>query len=200
MEAAAALRPLVAVADDDPRWQAIAAPTDWSAAHTIEHIADTLLFYSGQVARRATRGYGIIRNGRDTKPSGHLRDLETATAIFLAVLRDLGDGRALHPSGTADAPGWVGMAVTEMLVHGYDAAAALNVPIELPEDVCARTLERVFPWVQRGPHSAVTMLLCETGRVTVDGSTGPEDWWWQAAPLSEWDGKPRRRTLDPAWK
>ncbi|MCW2545669.1 MAG: hypothetical protein JWN96_129 [Mycobacterium sp.] len=200
MEAAAALRPLAAVADDDPRWQTVAAPTDWTVTHTIEHIPDTLLFYSGQVARRATRGYGIIRNGRDTKPSGHLRDLETATAIFTAVLRDLGDARALHPSGNADGPGWVGMAVTEMLVHGYDAAAALDVPITLPEDVCARTLERVFPWVERGTHSAVTMLLCETGRVTVDGVTGPEDWWWQAEPLSEWDGKPRRRTLDPAWR
>src|ERR1700743_3374562 len=126
METVAALGPLATVADDDPRWTAVAAPTDGASARTIEHIADSLLFYSRQVARRATRGYGVIRSGRPAKPSGHLRDVETAAAIFTAVIRDLGDERALHPSGNADAAGWIGMAVTEILVHGYDASLALG--------------------------------------------------------------------------
>jgi hypothetical protein len=200
MEAAAALHPLATVVNDDPRWEAIAVPTDWTAARTVEHIADALLFYSAQVARRATRGYGILRDGRPAKPAGHLRDAESAAAIFTAVVRDLGDGRALHPAGIADAPGWVGMSVTEILVHGYDAAAALGVPLTLPADVCLRTLERVFPWVPLGDEDPASLLLCETGRISLNGVTGPADWWWQAAPLEEWDGKPRRRTHDPAWK
>ena len=25
------------------------------------------------------------------------------------------------------------------------------------------------------------------------------DWWWQSAPLAEWDGAPRRRTSPPPW-
>jgi hypothetical protein len=200
MEAAAALHPFWSLADDDPRWQAIASPTNWTVTRTIEHVPDTLLFYAGQVARRATSNYGIIRDGRSTGPSGQLRDLETAAAICTAVFRDLGDSRADHPSGNADGAGWVGMAVTEILVHGYDAAGALDVPITLPEAVCARTLERVFPWIDRGGHDSATMLLFVTGRVAVDGVTGAEDWWWQSAPLQEWDGQPRRRTQRPAWE
>ncbi len=187
------------IGDDDSRWSAVAAPTDWTALRTVEHISDALLFYAGLVARRARERHGFIRNGRDAPASVQIDDAQAAASILAAVLRDLGDGRALHPSGLADAAGWAGMAVTELLVHGYDAARALGLALTLPAEVCGRTLARVFPWIEVGERDPGIALLAATGRVTTEADSAPGDWWWQSAPLSEWDGLPRRRTAPPAW-
>jgi uncharacterized protein (TIGR03083 family) len=197
--AAAALDVMRAIGDDDPRWSAVAAPTDWTAFRTVEHISDALVFYAGLVARRARERHGFVRNGRDAPASVQLDDAQAAAAILAAVLRDLGDERALHPSGLADASGWAGMAVTELLVHGYDAASALGLTLEFPPEVCARTLARVFPWIEVGERDPGMALLAATGRIATEADSAPVDWWWQSAPLSEWDGLPRRRTAPPAW-
>ncbi len=119
--------------------------------------------------------------------------------MLTGLLRDLGTGRAWHPSGLADAGGWVGMAVTEILVHGHDAAAALGVELPLPGQVCARTLARVFPWVPAIAVEPEHLLLAVTGRARVSGLSADPEWWWQSAPISEWDGRPRRRTSPPGW-
>jgi hypothetical protein len=116
------------------------------------------------------------------------------------LLPDLGPNRAWHPSGLADTSGWAGMAVTELLVHGHDVARALNVDLSLPEQVCRRTLARVFPWVSLNLGTPDALLLAVTGRATVQGIPNDPDWWWQSAPLAEWDGKPRRRTAPPRWR
>ena len=34
----------------------------------------------------------------------------------------------------------------------------------------------------------------------VRGIPSDPGWWWQSAPLAEWDGKPRRRTSPPRWR
>jgi hypothetical protein len=138
LAAGASLDVMRSVEDADLRWSAVAVPTDWTALRTVEHISDALLFYAGLVARRAREGHGFVRDGRAAPPSVQLDDAQSAALILAAVLRDLGDERALHPSGLADAAGWAGMAVTELLVHGYDAASALGLALELPADVCRR--------------------------------------------------------------
>ena len=196
--AAGALDAMRSVQDPDPRWSAVAVPTDWTALRTVEHLGDGLLFYAGLVARRARERHGFIRNGRAAPASVQLDDAQSAALILAAVLRDLGAGRALHPSGLADASGWAGMAVTELLVHGYDAACALGLTLELPADVCRRTVARVFPWIEIGGRDPGVALLAATGRITTEADSAPADWWWQSAPLSEWDGLPRRRTAPPA--
>jgi hypothetical protein len=198
--AAAALTPLTVRADDDPRWRAVAAPTSWTAAQSVEHVTDALLFYCGQVARRADRRLPVLRDGRSAPPSEHLDNGVTAAAVLVTLLRDLGPARAWHPSGSADAGGWAGMAVTELLVHGSDAARALGLDLALPADVCARALARVFPWVDLRAGEPATLLLAVTGRLEVPGVPHDPDWWWQSAPLQEWDGRPRRRTTRPGWR
>lgn len=70
--AAEALLPLGERADGDPAWQLAAAPTSWSAAHTVEHIADALVFYAGQAARRADRRLPVLRDGRSAPPGEQL--------------------------------------------------------------------------------------------------------------------------------
>ncbi|HYO35751.1 MAG TPA: maleylpyruvate isomerase N-terminal domain-containing protein [Geodermatophilus sp.] len=200
LKAAGALEALGQAPDGSPRWDTPAAPTTWTAARTLGHIADALVFYAGQVACRADRRLPALRDGRDAPPGEQLADVGTAAHVLAGQLRDLGDGRAWHPSGLADATGWAGMAVTELLVHGHDAARALHVPLSLPPDVCARTLARVFPWVGAEDAPPPARLLAVTGRADLPGVPHDPDWWWQSAPLAEWDGRPRRRTAPPAWR
>ncbi len=198
--AAATLGPLGRTPDGSPLWDRPAAPTGWTAARTLGHVADALVFYAGQVARRADRRLPPLRDGRAAPPGGQLEDVTTAAHLLAGQLRDLGTGRAWHPSGLADASGWAGMAVTELLVHGSDVARALDLPLALPHDVCARTVARVFPWIDPGDAPPPEVLLAVTGRTSLPGIPRDPDWWWQSGPLAEWDGRPRRRTVPPAWR
>ncbi|OYD60840.1 hypothetical protein [Rhodococcus sp. OK302] len=199
VSAAKTLHALTAIPDHSARWSHTAEPTQWTAAHTIEHISDALLFYSSQVARRAGSRLPVLRNGRDAPASEHLDNVLSAAHVLAALLRDLGDERAFHPSGTADAAGWAGMAVTEILVHGTDAARAVGVQLDLPENVCARTVSRAFPWIDPTMADAPELLLAITGRTSVKGIQSDPDWWWQSAPLTEWNGLPARRDVKPGW-
>ncbi|QCB51294.1 hypothetical protein E5720_20745 [Rhodococcus sp. PAMC28707] len=194
-----ALTPLSAVSDTDQRWQKVAAPTDWTAAHTVAHISDALVFYCGQVARRACHALPVVRNGRVGHPSEQLDNAVTSAHMLAGLLRDLGSERAWHPSGNADRAGWVAMAVTEILVHGYDAAQALEIDLQLPDAICDRTVSRAFPWVGPDYASSDRLLLAVTGRIEIQGVKQDPQWWWQSAPLQEWDGKPRQRTIQPRW-
>jgi len=200
ISAAEALLPFQELADDDPAWLLVAAPTAWTVARTVEHVADALVFYAGQVARRAERRLPVLRDGRAAPPSEQLDNVLTAAHLLTGQLRDLGPGRAWHPSGLADAAGWVGMAVTELLVHGSDAARAAGVELTLPAEVCARTIARVFPWIDPELASPAELLLAETGRLSVPGVPSDPDWWWQSAPLQEWEGARRRRSTPPGWQ
>jgi hypothetical protein len=198
--AATVLAPLGTVGDADARWTAGAPPTSWTAVRTVEHLSDALVFYAGQVARRADRRLPPLRDGRSATPTEHLEMVGTSAHLLAAALRDLGRDRAWHPSGLADAAGWAGMAVTELLVHGADTARALDIGLTPPPGLCRRTLQRVFPWIDPDVDAAPQVLLAVTGRVQLPGVTADPQWWWQSAPLSEWDGRPRRRTVPPAWR
>ncbi len=197
--AATALAPLASVGDDDGNWLRLAAPTHWPAGRAVQHITDALLYYAGHVARRADRRLPVLRTERPSPPSELLDNVVTAAHVLAGLLRDLGPARAWHPSGMADASGWTGMAITELLVHGRDVASTVDVELPLPELVCARTVARVFPWVPRDLAAADQLLLGVTGRADVDGLVHDPDWWWQSPPLAEWDGQPRRRASPPVW-
>ncbi|MDV6272352.1 hypothetical protein R3Q06_02455 [Rhodococcus erythropolis] len=199
VSAAKSLHALNAIPDRSWQWLNIAEPTQWTALHTIEHISDALLFYSGQVARRAEVRLPVLRDGRDAPASEHLDNALSAAHILAALLRDLGEQRAFHPSGRADAAGWAGMAVTEILVHGTDVAPAVGALLNFPETSCARTVARVFPWIDTTLASPSELLLAVTGRMTVDGIPSDPDWWWQSAPLTEWNGSPAQRDVKPGW-
>ncbi|WP_432545333.1 hypothetical protein [Kineococcus sp. SYSU DK004] len=194
-----ALAPLQARPDEDPAWSCTAEPTSWTAVRTVEHIADALVFYAAQVARRADRALPVLRDGRSGPASVQLDNVSSAAHLLAAALRTLGAERAWHPSGSADASGWAGMAVTELLVHGRDAAEALDLDLDPPAGLCTRVLTRVFPWVDQRLGPPWDLLLAVTGRAWVAGVPHDPQWWWQSAPLQEWDGRPRRRDSAPRW-
>jgi hypothetical protein len=185
------------------RWEAEAEGSTWSARRTVDHCVDTLLLYSTLVASRATGRLRPPRNGDPEASPSQLVDVLGASAAVLAeVLRCLPAGtRAFHPSGLADRSGWAGMACTELLVHGSDLARATAVPLEAPVELAAVTVRRVLPWAAAdGEGDGWQQLLWATGRAPL-GQRPAEaaDWWWQSAPLDEWDGRPRRRTAPPQW-
>jgi hypothetical protein len=161
-----------------------------------------MLLYSAYVATRARDRLAPPRNGDpDASPDDLVGALRSSSSILAELLRALPDDvRAFHPSGNADRTGWIGMACTELLVHGFDIATATLVPFEAPNDQLAQTVvERVLPWSPR-EGTGWSQLLWATGRASL-GARPPQDsdWWWQSAPLTEWDGEPRRRDAPPQW-
>ena len=174
----------------------------WSPRRTLDHLVDTMLLYSAYVATRARDRISPPRNGDPNATPGELVSaLRSGSSILVALLHALPDGeRAFHPSGNADRTGWIGMACSELLVHGFDIATATLVTFEPPSDQLARAVvDRVLPWSPRA-STGWSQLLWATGRVSL-GTRPPQDsdWWWQSAPLSEWDGQPRRRDTPPQW-
>ena len=91
------------------------------------------------------------------------------------------------------------MACTELLVHGHDLTVGAGVDRSGPTVLADAVVNRVLPWAP-AEGDGWARLLWATGR----RSLGPhppagDDWWWQSAPLIEWDGQPRRRDAPPQW-
>jgi hypothetical protein len=185
----------------DEQWNA-SGNGAWSPRRTLDHLVDAMLLYSGYVATRATDRATPLRNGDlNATPDELVGALRSASSILTALLHAMPDNvRAFHPSGSADRTGWIGMACTELLVHGFDIAAATLMSVEPPDDRLARAVvERVLPWAP-SEGTGWSQLLWATGRASL-GAHEPQDsdWWWQSAPLTEWDGQPRRRDVPPQW-
>lgn len=170
---------------------------EWTRRRVLDHLIDSMLLYAAAIATRATGRTTPVRNGDDrAEVTALARALEASSAIVSRLIDGMAPiDRAYHPSGVADASGWAGMACTELLVHGWDMAPGAA----LPEQLASRVVDRVLPWAPPG-HPGPDRLLWATGRASLaDRPPGPPDWWWQSAPLSEWDGRPRRRSSPPQW-
>ena len=139
MVAANALLPLSSKGDDEQGWSAVAAPTSWTAARTVEHVVDALLFYAGQVARRADRRLPVLRDGR-AAPQRTARQRADRSAPADRTTTRPGHGTGVapqwhpsgtpaapqrHPSGSADAAGWAGMAH----VHGKEVQSGASYAV-----------------------------------------------------------------------
>ena len=99
----------------------------------------------------------------------------------------------------ADVSGYVGMACVEILAHTFDISQGLGVDFQPSQELCDRVLRRLFPWIENtGPDTWAT-LCWATGRQSLAGREAVEaDWYWQCAPLDEWDGTVKKRTPPPA--
>jgi uncharacterized protein (TIGR03083 family) len=186
----------------DRDWEVPAREMEWSCRRTLDHIVDALMLYSGYVGPRATARRTPLRNG---DPGATLADLltsaEGAAAILAELVRALPAGtRVFHPAGMADATGYVAMGCEEILVHTWDIAEGLGIPFAAPEELAARIVARILPWAPADvpPWDA---LRWGVGRIELPrhGRLGP-DWYWHPAPLAEWDGTIKKRTVPPPWR
>jgi hypothetical protein len=181
-------------------WGNQAGSLEWDCWETAEHITDTLFAYATQltpatppggyvpIAMTSTRPGGAesaIHVEREGGPAGLLQAVEACGALLVAMVTTTSpDTRAWHPQGTSDPEGFAAMGVTEILIHGYDAASGLDVSWEPPADLCARALNRLFP---DAPSNAPpwAALLWATGRADLPGRPRLGEWRWYSEPRSE---------------
>jgi hypothetical protein len=180
-------------------WDTPAGDLRWTCWETVEHLADSLLFYAGQLApaeppqtdavpfrwgaRRAGGPVNMVFVPHEAGPDGLVLVLSTCSAILAAVLRTApADRRAHHVFGLADAEGFAAMGVVETLVHLYDVAQGLGLAWQPPGALCARVLDRLFPHVERGTGDPWRTLLWATGRSDLDGRPRLTEWRWYSAP------------------
>ena len=182
VDAVHALAPLAGVPDGDDRWGHHVALSRRPAAQELDLLLDHLLRATVQVSRRATGPTHVFRAG-PAPPSLRLADLLAAAEVLAEVIHGLGRELAWHPGGQADGSGWVGAAVTEVLVRGWDVATAIGITLTLPVEVCARTVRRAFPAVRAGSTPADRVLLALTGRVPDPAITGELLWHCHVRPL-----------------
>ena len=186
----------------DRDWETLAREMEWTCRRTLDHVADALLYYASHLATGATKRQPPLRNGDPARTVAELLTVvEEAAAVLAAVAgAALPDARGFHAAGMANAEGFLAMGCTEILLHTDDIAAALGVPFAPPADLCARADRRIFPWAPTDapPWDA---LRWGGGRIALpDRERLDPSWWWHCAPLAEWDGTVKRRTVPPAWR
>ncbi|MGH2366184.1 MAG: hypothetical protein ACRDHX_16250 [Chloroflexota bacterium] len=189
-----ALRP---AADAD--WSVKAGTLDWDCRQTLLHMVSAPMFYSINLAMRSTtplRGLGVA--SAET-PIATLIELAEYSSTILARLASEApsDARGCHPAGMADTEGFLAMAGNELMNHAYDITSGLNSPFAPPGELAEKVLRRLFPWSPRDTEPWPT-LLWAAGRCNLPGHGSQEaDWWVQCAPLSEWNGRIRKRAPAP---
>lgn len=182
-------------------WGALAGTLEWTCRRTLDHLVDGTVFYSGQVANEASKRLPPIRMGNaDASVEDLLTTLGTVAHILAATLSSAREeGRFFHPAGMADRSGYAAMSCVEVLVHTSDITSGLGIEFAPPQGLCTRVMRRLFPWVENVGPDAFATLLWTTGRISIEGQNDvAADWYWQCAPLSEWDGSVKRRPTPPA--
>lgn len=183
-------------------WETRAGDLDWTCRRTLDHMTNAMVFYSAQLAMRATQRLPPIRNGDDSKsPAELLTCVQTAGAILGELIAAAPpDARGFHPAGMADRSGFAAMACDEVLIHTADIAAGLGLDAQPPEELCRRVIARLFPWAPPGLDPWQTLRWLN-GRASLPEQPRLDpNWFWQCAPLSEWDGTIKRRTAPPGWR
>jgi hypothetical protein len=180
-------------------WQVPTKDLSWTCWETLEHVADDLFAYAGQIVAPTT-GLSdyvpfVYESSREGGPevtirsqvgagnAGLLDVVETCGAMLSAAVRTSPpDRRGWHPYGVSDPAGFAAMGTVETLVHVYDVADPLALAWDPPADVVRRALDRLFPDApsSRAPWPT---LLWATGRAAL-GERKPLTAW-------RWDGSVR---------
>lgn len=175
-------------------WDVPAAGLTWTVRSTVEHVADDLFAYAGQIAVRTPEltdyvpfAYSAEREGEamvttHTRPEsgngGVVRVLDACGGMLSAVARTRSsEVRGYHPYGVSDPDGFAAMGTVEVLLHLYDVAGPLGLAWEPDPDVVRRALERLFPDAPRDRAPWAT-LLWATGRGGLDGHDRLTSWRW----------------------
>ena len=185
----------------DQDWRVPAGGLEWDCRETVEHMADDLFAYAGQLGprrppldtyvpfawQRRPGGPALtISVDAGTEHAGLVQVFEACGAFLSSLVATAPPGtRAWHPMGVGDPEGFAAMGVVEVLVHMRDVAAGLGITWTPPEDLCDRVLYRLFPDAPADTPRWDT-LLWATGRGELaDLARLDGEWSWHAAPLGE---------------
>jgi hypothetical protein len=210
VEASAVTDPAHALADDldtvveaacdalttvvDLDWRVPAAGLTWTCWGTIEHTADDLFAYAGQLTGRRTAldtyvpfAFHSLAEGEpvatihaeDGRGNTGLVEVLDATGRMLSAAARHADPRARgwHPYGVSGPGGFAAMGTAETLLHLHDVAGALGFGWAPDQEVARRVLDRLFPEVavEADPWST---LLWAAGRGDLPGRERLHDWRW----------------------
>ncbi|MEO5711173.1 MAG: hypothetical protein ABIQ59_15295 [Nocardioidaceae bacterium] len=182
----------------DRDWDVPAAGLTWTARSTVEHVADDLFAYAGQIATATPEledyvpfDFSAERDGesqvtthvrREAGNEGVVRALDACGGMLVSLARTRSaDVRGYHPYGVSDSHGFAAMGTVETLLHLYDVAGPLGLTWEPDPDVVRRALERLFPDAPTDGDPWQTLLRL-TGR---DPSAPLESWRWDGRPAAE---------------
>ncbi|MEV0805302.1 hypothetical protein [Micromonospora sp. NPDC050200] len=185
----------------DRDWRVPAGGLDWDCWETVEHIADDLFTYAGQLGPRRPPLDGHVPFGYERRRpeapglsvwadpkcgnAGLVQVLEACGAFLAALVSTTPPHvRAHHIFGAADPEGFAAMGVVETLVHMHDVAAGLSLGWRPDAHLCARVRHRLFPDAPTDTDPWAT-LLWATGRGELPGRAPLHRWRWQGTPGSE---------------
>jgi hypothetical protein len=182
----------------DRDWRVPAGDLEWDVWETVEHMADDLFAYAGQLGpRRPPQDTHVPFAWQQSRPGAPLLtisgDASTDNAGLVQVFEACGtflssvvktvppDTRAHHIFGLADPEGFATMGVVEVLVHMRDVAAGLGFGWRPPEELCDRVLFRLFPDAPADARRWET-LLWATGRGELGDRARLGEWRWHGSP------------------
>ena len=185
---------LAAATDRD--WRVLATGLTWTCRATLEHVADDLFSYAGQIAVRRPEltefvpfhYWGEAGDADETAihvdPEadnlGVVRVVDACRGMLAAVARIAApDVRGYHPYGVSDPGGFAAMGTTEVILHVHDVAGPLGFAWEPEPDVVRRVLHRLFPDVSKDDGPWPT-LLWATGRGDLPGREPITEWRWDS--------------------
>jgi hypothetical protein len=193
----AATDALLEVVDRD--WDIPASGLTWTCRGTVDHVADDLFAYAGQIATSTPEvdtyvafDFFADRDGepacavhakRDRGNAGLVQILDACGGMLSALARTRPpDVRGWHTSGVSDPHGFAAMGTVEVLLHLYDVAEPLGLTWDPQPGVVRRVLGRLFPEAP-SEGDPWQILLRLTGR----DPEKPLDSW-------QWDGTVREPT------
>jgi hypothetical protein len=181
---------------DTDLWDKLAYGLEWTRSKTAAHIADSLDFYSGDLAlgvQEHLDSAGL--HYKEGTVEGAAGQIDFSAAALARVAEATPPNvRAFHPTGMADTEAFLAMGCVEILMHGHDTVVGTEAEFDPDNDLCQRILARLFPWAPLDTPGWLT-LLWATGRGELDGQEYlGETWVWHNDLLSEWEGTLPRMT------
>ncbi|MGI8879061.1 MAG: hypothetical protein ACR2KJ_00820 [Jatrophihabitans sp.] len=180
-------------------WHVPAGSLDWDCWETLEHVADDLFAYAGQLVpvpapttgdvpfeirqQRAGGPHSTIFARAEDGNAGLIQVLETCGGFLTAVVRTARpETRAHHIFGVVDPSGFAAMGVIEVLVHLHDLAGGLGFEWEPDSALSNRVRVRLFPDAPTDTDAWQT-LLWAIGRTELPDRERLTKWRWYAEPV-----------------
>jgi hypothetical protein len=187
----AATSALLEVVDRD--WNVLASGLTWTCRGTVEHMADDLFAYAGQIApsrpevntyvafefyaEREGEPKCAVHAERDRGNAAVVQILDACGGMLSALARTRSaDVRGWHTYGVSDPHGFAAMGTVEVLLHLHDVAEPLGLAWDPHPDLVRRVLTRLFPQAPSDGKPWQT-LLQTTGR---DPERPVDSWQWDA--------------------